>query len=86
MSIRAIIGPKACGKTTNANLLKKHYKAKRIVEEDDLHRTDLKDGDLILTTTQITKKMTVYDKGLPDIKYIFWSQVKRDVSNLIVYP
>ncbi|PHR91070.1 MAG: hypothetical protein COA69_13540 [Robiginitomaculum sp.] len=47
MSITIIIGPMACGKTHHKEALKKHFKAKRIVDDFD-GRQVLKDGDLAL--------------------------------------
>lgn len=53
MSIVIVHGPKASGKTTNAERLRKHFKCKRIVDGWDGYshstRPRLKDGDLALT-------------------------------------
>lgn len=46
--ITIVHGPEASGKTKNAEILQKHYNAKRVVEEFPLGGK-LEDGDLLLT-------------------------------------
>jgi nicotinamide riboside kinase len=54
MNIVIIHGPKASGKTTNAELLKRHYGCRRIVDEwgESGRFSKLRDGDLALTTME----------------------------------
>ncbi len=56
MSIVIIYGPKASGKTTNAERMKRHYGCRRIVDGWDAFEDipKLRDGDLALALDEPT--------------------------------
>ncbi len=75
MSIVIVVGPMACGKTRNAEALRKHFGCKRIVE--DYVRgfsPPLKDGDLALTNEAPRRRK------VPGVRVVEFADAMKEIK------